>query len=81
VYYREPADLNPSDFEAITGGERSLDTVITHAERVLYDDPHYNVALQELDEAFIGTDSHDIHQVVGIFLGYGLSDCLRRDRV
>jgi hypothetical protein len=45
---------------AFRGGERSLDTVIPHAERVLYDDPCYHVSLQELDEGFVGTDGHDV---------------------
>src|SRR4029077_2717606 len=41
---------------ALRGGERGLDAVIAHAERVLHDQRGERVGLQQLDEIFVRAD-------------------------
>src|SRR5258708_9659919 len=66
---------------ALRCGERSLDAVIAHAERVLDHEPGDRVALQEFDEFIVRANAHDINLVARCTLGHGLTHGLRHDRV
>src|SRR5229473_8418400 len=66
---------------AFRGGERGLDAVITHAERVLHDESGDHVVLQEFDELFVRANADDIDLVVRFLFGHGLAHSLRHDRI
>ena len=66
---------------ALRGSERSLDAVITHAERILHDKPGDHVFLQEFDKLFVRADADYIDLVVCLLFDNGLTYGQGRDRI
>src|SRR6476619_1059922 len=48
---------------ALRGGECRLDAIITHAKRVLDDQPGNHIVLQEFDELFVRSKTADVDLV------------------